>query len=61
MGFVVCAMANSLGEFGGGHFNPAVTIAMASCLKITPFRGEHLFREFNDMDYNTFTCMYVIC
>ena len=39
MGFVVCGLAWTLGDFGGGHFNPAVSIAMAASMKITVFRG----------------------
>ena len=40
MGFVVTAMAWALGEFGGAHMNPAVTVGMAMCRKVTMLKGE---------------------
>lgn len=41
VGFVVVAIGWALGDFGGGHINPAVSIAMMVCGKITPLRGKH--------------------
>ncbi len=47
MGFIVATMAWSLGDFSGGHMNPAVTFAMVLGCKITPVRGEKIqTREF---------------
>ena len=42
MGFIVACMAWALGDFGGGHINPAVTVAMLACAKITLVRGQLL-------------------
>jgi glycerol uptake facilitator-like aquaporin len=42
MGFVVTTMAEAVGVYSGGHFNPAVSISMAVCLKITVLKGESL-------------------
>lgn len=39
VGFVVAAMAWSLGDFSGGHMNPAVSFGMAVLLKITFVRA----------------------
>ena len=39
MGFVVCSMAWTFGDFSGGHMNPAVTFSMAISAKITVVRG----------------------
>ncbi|ELT95009.1 hypothetical protein CAPTEDRAFT_46197, partial [Capitella teleta] len=39
MGFVVATMAWALGDFGGGHINPAVSMAMVVRRSITIFRG----------------------
>ena len=35
MGFIVCTMAWTLGDFSGGHMNPAVTFGMAVSTKVT--------------------------
>ena len=43
MGFVVFIMASSLGDFGGAHMNPAVSIAMMVSQKITVIRGKYLY------------------
>ena len=40
MGFIVATMAWSLGDFGGGHMNPAVTFAMVLTIKISVIKGE---------------------
>ena len=40
MGFIVCTMAWALGDFGGGHINPAVSVAMVVGCKITIVRGQ---------------------
>ena len=40
MGFIVTTMAWSLGDFGGGHMNPAVTVSMALCLQVSFLRGQ---------------------
>ena len=39
MGFVVCALAWTFGDFGGCHMNPAVTFSMIISLKITCSKG----------------------
>ena len=39
MGFIVCTMAWTFGDFSGGHMNPAVTFSMALSAKITVVRG----------------------
>ncbi|ELT87914.1 hypothetical protein CAPTEDRAFT_37043, partial [Capitella teleta] len=39
VGFLVTAMAWALGDFSGGHINPAVSIAMMACAKISPLRA----------------------
>ena len=39
MGFIVATMAWTLGDFGGGHMNPAVSIAFALRRDITVLRG----------------------
>ncbi|KAI0221798.1 Aquaporin-4, partial [Lamellibrachia satsuma] len=39
MGFVVCTMAWTFGDFSGGHMNPAVTFSMAISAKITVVRA----------------------
>ena len=41
MGFIVATMAWTLGDFSGGHMNPAVSIAMAVLRKISVFRGKY--------------------
>lgn len=40
MGFVVATMAWTLGDFSGGHMNPAVSISMAIRRDITVLRGK---------------------
>jgi glycerol uptake facilitator-like aquaporin len=40
MGFIVATMAWSLGDFGGGHMNPAVSFSMCLAMKISVLRGE---------------------
>ena len=40
MGFVVACMAWTLGDFGGAHMNPAVSVAMALKMDITILRGK---------------------
>ena len=42
MGFVVTAMAWVLGDFGGAHMNPAVTLSMVVQAKITWVRGRRV-------------------
>ena len=42
MGFIVTTMAWTLGDFSGGHLNPAVTVTMAARLDITFLRGKYL-------------------
>ena len=42
VGFIVATMAWALGDFGGGHINPAVSIAMVCSGKITIVRGMHI-------------------
>ncbi|KAI0209741.1 Aquaporin-1 [Lamellibrachia satsuma] len=39
MGFVVCSLAWTFGDFSGGHMNPAVTFSMAISAKITVVRA----------------------
>ncbi|KAK2156597.1 hypothetical protein LSH36_209g04037 [Paralvinella palmiformis] len=39
MGFVVFIMASSLGDFGGAHMNPAVSVALVISRKISLIRG----------------------
>ena len=39
MGFVVVILADGLGSFGGGNYNPAVSVALAINLRITILRG----------------------
>ncbi|KAK2175376.1 hypothetical protein NP493_737g02067 [Ridgeia piscesae] len=39
MGFIVCTMAWTFGDFSGGHMNPAVTFSMALSAKITVVRA----------------------
>ncbi|KAK2149524.1 hypothetical protein LSH36_448g02009 [Paralvinella palmiformis] len=39
MGFIVGTMAWTMGDFSGGHFNPAVTFSMVLLGKITIIRG----------------------
>ena len=41
MGFIVCTMAWALGDFGGAHMSPAVSIGMAVSCRITLVRGRH--------------------
>jgi len=40
MGFIVGTMAWTMGDFSGGHFNPAVTFSMVLLGKITIIRGK---------------------
>ena len=40
MGFIVATMAWALGDFGGAHINPAVSIGMLFSCKITLVRGQ---------------------
>ena len=40
MGFVVATMAWTLGDFSGGHFNPAVTFTMMLMAKVSIIRGK---------------------
>ena len=40
IGFAVVALMWALGDFGGGHFNPAITFATAIKLDITFLRGK---------------------
>lgn len=40
MGMIVTTMAETVGHFSGGHFNPAVSFAMAISCKITFLRGK---------------------
>ena len=39
MGFVVVPLADGIGPFGGGNFNPSVSVALAVSLRITVLRG----------------------
>ena len=39
MGFVVMGVAGSIGDYGGAQMNPAVTVAMTICARITITRG----------------------
>lgn len=39
MGMIVTTMAETVGHFSGGHFNPAVTFAMAISFKVTFLRA----------------------
>jgi glycerol uptake facilitator-like aquaporin len=39
MGFAVMALVWSFGDFGGAHFNPALSICLALTYKITFSRG----------------------
>jgi len=39
MGFVVFSLITVLGDCGGAHLNPAVTVAMAVCTKATVYRA----------------------
>ena len=43
MGFIVATMAWTLGDFGGGHMNPAVSIAFALRRDITVLRGMYWY------------------
>ena len=40
MGFVVAATAWVIGDFGGAHMNPAVTLAMVMRAEVTVLRGD---------------------
>ena len=40
MGFIVCTLATTLGGYGGAHMNPAVSLSMTVCAKITVLRGK---------------------
>ena len=41
MGMVVTLLIESFGQYGGAHMNPAVTISMLVCRKITLLRGTY--------------------
>ena len=42
MGFVVCALAWTFGDFGGCHMNPAVSFSMILLRKLSIIKGIHL-------------------